>query len=376
MAEEASTGRKDLGHLAGAADRFKPGGKVVGIREYGNGNIHDTFLVTVASEAEEHFILQRMNTVVFWQPERVMRNVRTVTEHVRERLEHAPLSSGRRWEMPRVLPAEDARDHWIDPGGSFWRASSFIEAARSFDTVLDPGHAREVGIALGTFHGLISDLKAEELADTLPGFHITPGYLRHYDEVLAGKGAPRSPEGEYCVRFVNARRGFAHVLEGAKARGLLHLRPIHGDPKVNNVLIDMATNQAVSIVDLDTVKPGLVHYDIGDCLRSCCNPLGEEAGQWEAVRFEPDLCRTILDGYLSSAAAFLKEYDYDYLYDAVRLIAFELGLRFFTDYLEGNVYFKAGHAEHNLVRALVQFKLTESIESREESLRTMIQDLR
>jgi Ser/Thr protein kinase RdoA (MazF antagonist) len=175
---------------------------------------------------------------------------------------------------------------------------------------------------------------------------------------------------------VNARRGFAHVLEGAKARGLLHLRPIHGDPKVNNVLIDMATNQAVSIVDLDTVKPGLVHYDIGDCLRSCCNPLGEEAGQWEAVRFEPDLCRTILDGYLSSAAAFLKEYDYDYLYDAVRLIAFELGLRFFTDYLEGNVYFKVGHAEHNLARALVQFKLTESIESREESLRTMIQDLR
>ncbi len=174
MAEEASTGRKDLGHLAGAADRFKPGGKVVGIREYGNGNVHDTFLVTLASEAEEHFILQRMNTQVFRQPELVMRNMRTVTEHVRERLEHAPLSSGRRWETPRVLPAEDARDHWIDPGGSFWRAISFIDAARSFDTVLDIEHAREVGIALGTFHGLISDLPGRTAGRHPAGFPHHP----------------------------------------------------------------------------------------------------------------------------------------------------------------------------------------------------------
>jgi hypothetical protein len=376
MAEEAGTGRKDLNHLDAAARRFSPRGTVAAIREYGNGNVHDTFLVTLAAETEEHFILQRMNTVVFCQPGQVMRNLRTVTEHVRGRLEHTSLSSGRRWEAPRVLTTEAAQDHWIDPGGSFWRAMSFIEAARSFETIRDTGHAREVGIALGTFHRLINDLKAEELTDTLPGFHITPRYLRHYDEVSAGKGFPRSPEGDHCVRFVNARRGFAHVLEDAKARGLLHLRPIHGDPKVNNVMIDTSTSQAVSIIDLDTVKPGLVHYDIGDCLRSCCNPLGEETGQWESVGFEPDLCWTILDGYLSSAAPFLKVYDYDHLYDAVRLIAFELGLRFFTDYLEGNVYFKAGHPNHNLARALVQFKLTESIESQEESLRTMIRGLR
>ena len=376
MTEKPNAGHKDLDHLAAAADRFKPRGTVTGIREYGNGNVHDTFLVTLASGTEEHFILQRMNTVVFCQPERVMRNICTVTEHVRERQEHAPLRFGRRWELPRVLLTADAQDLWIDPGGSFWRAISFIEAARSFDTILNTGHAREVGFALGTFHGLISDLKAEELADTLPGFHITPRYVRHYDEVLAGKGAPRSSEADYCVRFVDARRNFTHVLEGAKARGLLHLRPIHGDPKVDNVMIDTATNQAVGIVDLDTVKPGLVHYDIGDCLRSCCNSLGEETGQWEAVRFEPDLCRAILDGYLSAPSAILTEYDYEYLYDAVRLIAFELGLRFFTDYLEGNIYFKAGHADHNLARALVQFKLTESIESREEAIRAMIRDLR
>ena len=172
------------------------------------------------------------------------------------------------------------------------------------------------------------------------------------------------------------RRAWAHVLEEARAQGRLRLRPIHGDPKVNNVLLDTATGQAVALVDLDTVKPGLVHYDIGDCLRSGCNPQGEETEHWEAVRFDPDLCRALLQGYLSQARGFLTAADYDHLYDAVRLIAFELGLRFFTDYLEGNVYFKARHREHNLARALVQFRLTESIESQETAIGAIIRDLR
>jgi Ser/Thr protein kinase RdoA (MazF antagonist) len=351
-------------------------GKVVDIREYGNGNVHDTFLVTLESEGEKHFILQCMNTHVFRQPELVMRNMRTVTEHVHMRLQLAPLSTGRRWELPRVLLVDNVKDHWIDPGGSFWRAISFIDAAHSLDTIQDTKHAREVGYALGMFHSLISDLPAERLSDTLEGFHITPRYLQHFDEVLARNGARPSLEIDYALRFVSERRACAHVLEEARAQGRLYLRPIHGDPKVNNVMIDSATGQAISIVDLDTVKPGLVHYDIGDCLRSSCNPHGEETEQWEMVRFEPDLCRAILRGFLEEARAFLTANDYEYVYEATRLIAFELGLRFFTDYLEGNVYFKSRHEEHNLARALVQFKLTESIESQEKSIRAIILDLR
>lgn len=140
-------------------------------------------------------------------------------------------------------------------------------------------------------------------------------------------------------------------------------------------MIDNTTGQAISLVDLDTVKPGLVHYDIGDCLRSGCNPLGEDVDQWEQVRFDPELCQAILQGYLSLARDFLTENDYEYLYDAIRLISFELGLRFFTDYLEGNVYFKADHQDHNLARALIQFKLTESIESQKEAIRSIIRDM-
>ena len=367
---------KTLDNLVAAADQFKSQGTVIDIHEYGNGNINDTFLVTLDSKAEKHFILQRLNTQVFRQPELVMLNMRTFTEHVRKRLQSAPLSPGRRWEVVRVLLAQDGQDHWLDPGDSFWRAISFIDGAQSFDTIKDIEHAREVGYALGMFHNLLSDLPTEKLADTLEGFHITPRYLLHYDEVLAKKRTSKSPEVAYGLQFVSERRDWAQVLENARAQGRLRLRPIHGDPKVNNVMMDTGTGQAISIVDLDTVKPGLVHYDIGDCLRSGCNLLGEDTEQWEMVRFDPELCQAILQGYLSLAKDFLTDNDYDYLYDAIRLIAFELGLRYFTDYLEGNVYFKANHQEHNLARALIQFKLTESIESQETTIRAIIQDIR
>ncbi|HAX76424.1 MAG TPA: aminoglycoside phosphotransferase, partial [Cyanobacteria bacterium UBA11372] len=166
------------------------------------------------------------------------------------------------------------------------------------------------------------------------------------------------------------------ILENAKTEGKLPLRLMHGDPKINNVMFDTATGKAVSVVDLDTVKPGLVHYDIGDCLRSGCNPAGEETADWQSVRFDTDLAQGILQGYLSVAKAFLTENDYAYIYDAIRLIAFELGLRFFADHLAGNVYFKVKYAEHNLARALVQFKLTESIESQEITIRRIIEDMK
>ncbi len=361
--------------LVAVADHFKAQGRVITVEEYGNGNVNDTFLVTLDSEKEKYFILQRINTRVFRQPELVMLNMRTFTEHVHQRLRHAQISPSRRWEVVRVLRTEDGQDHWIAPGGSFWRAISFIDRSQSFDTIKDIEHAKEVGIALGMFHNLLSDLPSDKLVDTLEGFHITPRYLNHYDEVLTQNRPKKSAEVDYGLQFIEKRREWANILEKAKGQGRLGLRPIHGDPKVSNVMIDNTTGEAISIVDLDTVKPGLVHYDIGDCLRSGCNPLGEDIDQWEPVHFDPELCQAILQGYLSLAREFLTENDYEYLYEAIRLIAFELGLRFFTDYLEGNVYFKASHQEHNLARALIQFKLTESIESQQKAIRSIIRDM-
>ncbi len=372
MIKEFNT--QDTRNLVAIANQFALLEKVTGVKAFGSGNINDTFLVTLDSSKEQHFVLQRINTQVFRQPQLIMQNMRTLTEHVQKRLQDTPLN--RRWEVPRVLLTKNAQDHWKDADGSFWRAISFIQGSQSFDSMRDRSHAKEIGYALGMFHNLISDLPAEKLADTLEGFHITPFYLQHYEEVLPKTSVRQSSEVNYCLQFVSDRQTFAHILENAKAEGKLPLRLMHGDPKINNVMFDIVTQQAVSVIDLDTVKPGLVHYDIGDCLRSGCNPAGEETENWESIYFDTDLCQEILQGYLAVAKAFLTENDYAYIYDAIRLITFELGLRFFADYLAGNVYFKVKHPEHNLARAIVQFKLTESIESQETQIRKIIQDMK
>ncbi|ERN41135.1 putative homoserine kinase type II [Rubidibacter lacunae KORDI 51-2] len=369
--------------LVAIANQF---GATVNVRELGDGNINDTFLAFPDSQSPAlnsarsatPFVLQRINTQVFQQPELVMQNMQAVTRHLHDRLQsdtRPQLLADRRWEVPHVLPTINGDNHWIAKDGSFWRAIAFVPNANCADALDNCDCAREVGTALGIFHALLSDLPATTLVDTLPGFHVTPQYLQTYDRVADTAVPTRSPEVEFCRRFIEARRANADVLEAAKARGHLPTRPMHGDPKANNILTDAVTGRAVSVIDLDTVKPGLIHYDIGDCLRSGCNPLGEETDCWESVCFEPELGVSLLQGYLFVARSFLTVNDREYIYDAIRLIAFELGLRFFTDYLAGNTYFKVKYPEHNLARSLVQFKLAESIEAQEPTIRAIVRDL-
>jgi hypothetical protein len=361
-------------NLIAIAEKFTSSGQVTKVQPLGNGNINDTFLVSCDDPGKNHFVLQCINTQVFHQPALVMQNMRIVTNHVSNRLKCNP--PPRRWEVPRVLLTENGQDLWIDANSSYWRAISFVENAQSYDTLPDNSRAPEIGYALGMFHNLISDLPPTKLADTLPGFHITPNYFQQYEKILNTNQRPSSPELNYCLQFVSDRTKCADILENAKATGQLPLRLMHGDPKINNVLFDTTTQQAVSIIDLDTVKPGLVHYDIGDCLRSGCNPAGEDTEYWQAVKFDTDLCQGILQGYLQIAHNFLIENDYSYIYPAIHLITLELGVRFLTDYLAGDVYFKTKYPEHNLARALVQFQLTASIELQETKICQIIQDLR
>ena len=363
-------------NLIAIATKFIPKEQVKGqinsIQTFGSGNINDTFLVSwQEKEGQEpkSFILQRINTHVFREPQLVMQNIRTYTEHVGDRLNKHLLD--RRWEVPQLLLTDQGLDYLLIENGEFWRSLSFIEGSQSFEAIANSQQAQEVGYALGTFHHLTSDLAPEKLADTLAGFHITPRYLQQYQEILSKSKPQRSPELNYCLQFISDRHGLAHILEDAKAKGKLVLRTMHGDPKVNNILFDRQTQLAVSMVDLDTIKSGLIHYDIGDCLRSGCNPAGEDAAQWQTVSFDTDLCQAILQGYLSIARSFLTEYDYAYIYDAIRVITFELGLRFFTDYLAGNQYFHVKYPEHNLWRSLVQFRLLESLEAQEAVVRAI-----
>ena len=328
--------------LRAVAEAFALPGAIRGISPLGNGNVNDTFLVEAGGR---RYVLQRLNTQVFRQPELVMQNLQVLDRHVQQRLlagqaASASLLAGRRWVLPQVVctRATDQAWHCCHSGG-FWRTLTFVDDARTVEVIEHRQQARELGWGLGLFHHLISDLPVDQLADTLEGFHITPRYLEAYHRELVRTDQPRSALAEECVAFIRDREGFAGVLEQAKARGELPLRPIHGDPKINNMLLDSGSGEAIALIDLDTVKPGLVHYDIGDCLRSCCNPLGEETTDFEAVSFDLELAGAILEGYLDVAGHFLTPADLRYIPEAARLISFELGLRFFCDYLAGSTYF-------------------------------------
>jgi len=362
--------RNNQAALVAIAEQFTPM-PVIHLAPLGQGNINATFLAQI--QAGPPFVLQRLNSQVFPHPQQVIRNLRTVSQHVQSRLQRACLP--RRWELPQLLPTRSGEDYWMDDTGALWRALSFVANTQVVETLQTEPQAREVGYALGLFHWLLSDLPPHRLADTLEGFHITPRYLAHYQRLQATTRVPASPEVTYCRQFICDRIPLVPVLETAKAKGHLPLRLMHGDPKVNNVLFDSTSHQAVSLVDLDTVKPGLVQYDIGDCLRSGCNPAGEETEQLDSVEFDVDRCRALLQGYCTAAHAYLTPADYHYIYDATRLIAFELGLRFFSDYLAGNVYFQVTHPDHNLMRALVQFRLTERIEAQATIIQQLIRDL-
>jgi len=364
-------------NLAQAAEKFQVAGRLVMITPTGRGNVNDTYLAIFRTTfSEERVILQRINRRVFAHPEWIMENMRVLTEHVHRRLEAEADAADRVWQLPRVIPARDGRDYYLDEDGEYWRAITLIGSAKSYETSQNAEHAMEAGTVLGQFHRLISDLEPGRLHDTLPGFHVTPLYLEKYDATLATDEAQarldHSVEARRLRRFVEERRELAKVLETARSQGCLSVRLIHGDPKISNIMIDDFTGQGISIVDLDTVKPGLIHYDFGDALRSICNREGEDALTLSRVVFDVDLCEAFVRGYMEYARDFLTAEDRRYLYESIRLIAFELGLRFFQDYLAGNVYFKVRAPEQNLNRARVQFRLCESIEARESMIRRVL----
>jgi len=346
------------------------------VKKYGRGIINDTYLVKFDGR-DDSFILQRINTHVFKKPELIMHNLRLVCEHIHAAKKNKEGRINSDWKMLHIIPTKDNRDFFIDTQGDFWRALSFIHGAHPLEKIGNIDNARELGRALGVFHNLTSTLNPALLYDTLPGFHNIGQYCNHYDQILSPEISARSNESEkWCRQFVEKRRSWAPVLENARRHNKLQERVIHGDPKMNNVMIDDHTGRAASIIDLDTMKPGLLLYDIGDCLRSCCNASGEESADSDGGRFDLRFCEAMLTGYMGEAYGCFTARDFDFFYDAVRLIPFELGLRFYTDYLEGNPYFKTSYRAQNLDRAMMQFRLVESIEKQEEDIRAIIRALR
>ncbi len=360
--------------LAVIIHNFEIPGHLVTVVPIGDGNINDTYLGIFRNTFDEkQVILQRINDKVFCNPALIMRNMHSITEHCHKKLSAELDSADRVWQMPKLIPTKDGKDFYRSGDGSYWRVITKISSARAYAEPQGPEHAAECGAALAHFHYLVSDMDSALLADPLPGFHITPGYLAKYDETLKTEGAMRlleaSIEARRLAQMTEARRDFASVLQRASDDGVLKKRVMHGDPKITNIMIDDYTGKGTAMIDLDTVGPGLIHYDFGDAIRSICNPAGEEELNLNKVVFDIDLFEAFVKGYLYQGRDFLTEADREYLFDSIRLITFELGLRFFQDYLAGNVYFKATSRAQNLNRARVQFRLLESIESRERMIR-------
>jgi Ser/Thr protein kinase RdoA (MazF antagonist) len=356
-----------------AAAAFDLGGRILDVRPLGRGLINDTFVITTDAP-RPHAVLQRINQRVFPQPELLMANLRVLLAHVARRATSDPKC--RELRLPAVYKTLAGRDFHIDDAGDFWRVLSFIENSRSFERLSELPQAEEVGFALGRFHALTHDLDPKQLHITRPGFHNTPRYLARFREV-AVQAKPVAPRGalRFCLEFAQERAGIVNTLEDARQSGRLRLRTIHGDPKFDNVLFDETSGKAVALVDLDTVQPGLLHHDLGDCLRSCCNPAGESPKDPGEARFDLGIARAILGCFLDETRSYLSPEDYRYLPDAIRLIPFELGLRFLTDHLEGDKYFKTDWPGHNLVRAETQFRLTADIERQHDGISALVREL-
>ena len=368
--------------LTQLVNKFNIKGRLVTLVPFGNGNINDTFLAVYRNTfTETQVVVQRVNRAVFPQPEAIMANMHTITLHCHEKLEADAKTDrdDRVWQMPRIIKTKDGADFVVDEKGEVWRVITRILSAHAFDTAQSPEHALECGAALGHFHYLVSDMDPDQITDPLPGFHITSGYLAQYDKTLEDPNARdilnSSMEAKRLAKYIEERREFAVSLEKAEARGELKKRMFHGDPKVNNIMIDDFTGKGTAMIDLDTVSPGLMHVDVGDAIRSICNPAGEEELNLGKVTFDETLFHAFMKGYVREAGSFMTEADRAYLYDAIRLLPFELGLRFFQDYLAGDKYFKVRQPGQNLNRARVQFRLCEAIEARERSIRDLLHKL-
>ena len=352
--------REVISRAEAAAARFVSDPR--SIRELGQGNINATYLVESSSRP---IILQRINPTVFADPFAVVRNFIRITEHMTRENGR----SGRTFLVPSLIATRNGEPCWEDREGGLWRAQSAIDGT-ALRVLTGRSQAVAIGRCLGWFHRLTADLGCGDFEIPLPGFHVLTQYLAEYDQVLRASDRHWLPAERHCLTAVEGMRARAPLFQRLCDEGRLQLRIVHGDPKVENFLFD-GTGRVVSLIDLDTVGPGLLHHDLGDSLRSCCNVRGER-GEAAAVSFHLDSCRAFFEGYDAEMGGLLGNSDRRLIFDALLLITFELGLRFFTDHLRGDSYFRVRYQGENLDRAGAQFALLESIGAQEADIRGVI----
>jgi aminoglycoside phosphotransferase (APT) family kinase protein len=352
-----------------AANQFNFSGEVLGLTPHGGGHINDTYLVTCQGlAAPVRYILQHINRHVFHDPVAVMENVERVTAHLAEQTAGQPDSARRALHL---VTARDGRNWHLDAQGETWRAYRFVENARTYETATSTAQAFQAARAFGHFQQQLSSLPPPRLHETIPDFHNTPKRFAALEQAIAANVAGRVALAKPEIEFARSRKAFTSKLLDAG----LPERITHNDTKFNNVLLDDKTGEAVCVIDLDTVMPGLALYDFGDMVRTTTSPAAEDERELSKVRMQFPMFEALVRGYLQSAGAFLTPSERKYLAFSGKLITFEIGIRFLTDYLAGDTYFKVHREGHNLDRCRAQFKLVESIEQQEDEMNRLVESI-
>lgn len=339
-----------------AAACFDFDGAVTALAPYGEGHINDTFLVTAgAGAASRRFILQRINTHVFKQPEKLMENVAAVTRHLEK-------AAGGSAELLRVIPTKAGGNLHTTEQGDAWRAYNFIQSGVSFQTAASPRLLAAAGKGFGRFARLLDGFPVESLHETIPQFHNTRKRLADFKQAVTADSHGRVAACRAEIDFVLAREADCGVLVDLLDTGRLHARVTHNDTKLNNVLINPDTLEPVCVIDLDTVMPGLMANDFGDAIRTGATTAAEDERDLAKVVFSLPLYRAYAESYLSEVGGILSREETETLPWGAKLMTLECGMRFLADHLQGDVYFKIHRPGHNLDRARTQFKLVRDME--------------
>jgi hypothetical protein len=360
-------------NFAELVTHFQFAGAFIDAESYGCGHINDTYVAwfAAADGGRRRTILQRINHNVFKNPEGVMRNIAAVTGHLRAKIEAAGGDPDR--ETLTLIPTVDGNTFYKTVDGNYWRGYIFIEGAQTYEKVADMRHLYSAGRAFGRFQQLISDLPAETLYETIPNFHHTPTRLAAFRAAVQQDVQNRARAVADEIAFVEQRAAEAAALTDLLAQGQLPCRVTHNDTKFNNVMIDDRTGEGVCVIDLDTVMPGSALYDFGDTVRSGANSAAEDERDLSRVWMDLAVFDHLAHGYLDAARGFLTPLEVRYLPFSARLMTFECGVRFLTDYLNGDVYFKIHREGHNLDRCRTQFKMVADMEEKAERMERIVE---
>ena len=352
-------------------DQFAVLGDFVSTARHGSGHINDTYKVTCDLAGQPvHYLLQRINHTIFKYPAALMENIQRVTAHLRAKLRAAGCTDLSRQALT-VIPTRAGGAVLRDDAGQWWRTYLFIERACTFDKVETEQQVFEAARAFANFQGLLADLPAPRLHDTIPHFHNAVLRLAALRDAIREDPHGRAAGAAAELAFVEQRAVQCARLLDRHQRGELPERITHNDTKLNNVMLDEQTNAAVCVIDLDTVMPGLALYDFGDMVRTATAAALEDERDLAKVFSRPEMFAALARGYLS-AAGFLTTAEREELVFSGRLITLVIGIRFLTDHLLGDVYFKIHRPGHNLDRCRTQFKMVASLESQAEAMEKVV----